>query len=276
MQMSDVIADMLTRIRNASNAKHDTVDVPASNMKKSIADILVNEGYIRSYQVIEDGKQGMIRITLKYSAGDQDFTAQLSLEELEAISRGAYIMGHPWGARGNAGIFGGVTESLRDKGVPPVVTTDGPSGIRLYDSCSLLPIGTLLACTFDTGLVENLFAHVGREMKDRGSDVLLAPGMNIHRNPLCGRNFEYFSEDPYVTGKIAAAAVRGIQSQGVSACHTAVSLRPVTGRSCSCWKRLRAISVPRPKLPSARPGWNPARMRPSCSSCTPGPRLPNP
>ena len=148
----------------------------------------------------------------------EDFTAQLSLPELEAISRGAYVMGHPWGARGNAGIFGGVTESLRDKGVPPIVTTDGPSGIRLYDSCSLLPMGTLLACTFDLELVENLFAHVGREMVDRGSDVLLAPGMNIHRNPLCGRNFEYFSEDPYVTGKIAAAVVRGIQSQGVSAC----------------------------------------------------------
>ena len=148
----------------------------------------------------------------------EDFTAQLSPEELEAISRGAYVMGHPWGARGNAGIFGGVTESLRDKGVPPVVTTDGPSGIRLYDSCSLLPIGTLLACTFDLELVENLFAHVGREMVDRGSDVLLAPGMNIHRSPLCGRNFEYFSEDPYVSGKIAAAVVRGVQSQGVSAC----------------------------------------------------------
>ena len=66
MQMSDVIADMLTRIRNASNAKHETVDVPASNMKKSIADILVNEGYIKGYQVVEDGKQGIIRITLKY------------------------------------------------------------------------------------------------------------------------------------------------------------------------------------------------------------------
>ena len=66
MQMSDVIADMLTRIRNASNAKHETVDVPASNMKKAIADILANEGYIKGYQVIEDGKQGIIRITLKY------------------------------------------------------------------------------------------------------------------------------------------------------------------------------------------------------------------
>ena len=159
---------------------------------------------------LRDVKEGRVSL--------EDFTAQLSLEELEAISRGAYVMGHPWGARGNAGIFGGVTESLRDKGVPPVVTTDGPSGIRLYDSCSLMPIGTLLACTFDTELVENLFAHVGQEMVDRGSDVLLAPGMNIHRNPLCGRNFEYFSEDPYVSGKIAAAAVRGIQSQGVSAC----------------------------------------------------------
>ena len=66
MQMSDVIADMLTRIRNANNAKHDTVDIPASNMKKAIADILVSEGYIKNVQIIEDNKQGVIRITLKY------------------------------------------------------------------------------------------------------------------------------------------------------------------------------------------------------------------
>ena len=71
MQMSDVIADMLTRIRNANDAKHATVDIPASNMKKSIADILVNEGYVKSYQVIEDGKQGVIRVTLKYTANKQ-------------------------------------------------------------------------------------------------------------------------------------------------------------------------------------------------------------
>ena len=66
MQMSDVIADMLTRIRNASNAKHATVDIPASNMKKSIADILVEEGYIKGYEIVDDGKQGIIRVTLKY------------------------------------------------------------------------------------------------------------------------------------------------------------------------------------------------------------------
>ncbi|MBR0326388.1 MAG: 30S ribosomal protein S8 [Clostridia bacterium] len=71
MQISDVIADMLTRIRNASDAKHETVDVPASNVKKAIADILANEGYIKGWQLIEDGKQGIIRITLKYTVGKQ-------------------------------------------------------------------------------------------------------------------------------------------------------------------------------------------------------------
>ena len=71
MQISDVIADMLTRIRNANSAKHESVDVPASNMKKAIADILKEEGYIANYQIVEDGKQGIIRITLKYGRGKQ-------------------------------------------------------------------------------------------------------------------------------------------------------------------------------------------------------------
>ena len=66
MQITDTVADMLTRIRNANSAKHDTVDVPASNMKKAIAQILVDEGYIKGFQLVEDGKQGIIRITLKY------------------------------------------------------------------------------------------------------------------------------------------------------------------------------------------------------------------
>ena len=71
MQISDVIADMLTRIRNANDAKHETVDVPASNLKKSIAQILLDEGYIKNYQIVEDGKQGIIRVALKYAAGKQ-------------------------------------------------------------------------------------------------------------------------------------------------------------------------------------------------------------
>lgn len=147
-----------------------------------------------------------------------EFVAQLDNIELEAITRGDYKMDSPLGAKGNAGAYGGVLESLREKGVKPIITTDGPSGIRLASCCSLLPIGTLLACTFNTELVEKMYTILAGEMKEKGSDVLLAPGMNIHRNPLCGRNFEYFSEDPYLSGKMGSACVKGIQSLGGSAC----------------------------------------------------------
>ncbi len=146
-----------------------------------------------------------------------EFAAQLNLTELEAISRGAYKMDSPLGAKGNAGAIGGVTESLREKGVPALITTDGPSGIRLLSYCSLIPIGTAFASSFDTELIEEVYSALSVEMKEKGSDILLAPGMNIHRNPLCGRNFEYYSEDPVLTGKMGAAAVRGIQKCGGSA-----------------------------------------------------------
>ena len=147
-----------------------------------------------------------------------DFVAQFDLVELEAISRGEGLMNSSLGAEGNAGTFGGVTKSLRDKGIPAMTTTDGPSGIRLMESCSLLPCGTAIACTWDEELVENLFDVLSKEMADRKTDILLAPGMNIHRNFLCGRNFEYYSEDPVVSGKIAAATVKGIQNNNRSAC----------------------------------------------------------
>lgn len=147
-----------------------------------------------------------------------EFVAQLDNVELEAITRGDYKINSPLGANGNVGVYGGVLESLRDKGIKPICTTDGPSGIRLVSCCSLLPIGTLLACTFNTELVEKIYTVLAGEMKEKGSDVLLAPGMNIHRNPLCGRNFEYFSEDPYLSGKMGSACVKGIQSLGGSAC----------------------------------------------------------
>lgn len=159
---------------------------------------------------LKDVKNGTVSL--------DDFVAQLDLTELEAISRGDYTMDSALGAKGNAGALGGVLESMRKKGIPAMITTDGPSGIRLQSCCSLMPIGTLIACSFDESLAEEMYAAAGREMTAKGSDILLAPGMNIHRNPLCGRNFEYFSEDPYLTGKIAAALVKGLQSVGVSAC----------------------------------------------------------
>lgn len=147
-----------------------------------------------------------------------NFVSTLSYEELEAISRGDYVMNSPLGAKGNAGVFGGVLESLREKGIPPVTTTDGPSGIRIAAYSALFPCGTALAATWNTELTEELYRLLGKEMRERGSDVLLAPGMNIHRNPLCGRNFEYFSEDPVTAGFMAAAVTKGLQSSGVSAC----------------------------------------------------------
>ncbi len=148
----------------------------------------------------------------------EDFVAQLSLDELEAISRGDYKMDSPLGAKGNAGAMGGILESLRNKGIPPMITTDGPSGIRLLSYCSLIPNGTALASSFNAELVEKVYAKISEELREKGSDILLAPGMNIHRSVLCGRNFEYYSEDPVVTGLIGAAAVRGIQACGGSAC----------------------------------------------------------
>ena len=145
------------------------------------------------------------------------FIAQLSFDELEALSRGDYNMGSPLGAPGNAGVYGGVSASLREKGVVPVTAIDGPSGIRLTASASLLPVGTTLACTWNDALVETLYAWVGKEMLLNEADALLAPGMNLQRDPLCGRNFEYFSEDPLLTGQMGINVVRGLQSTGVLA-----------------------------------------------------------
>lgn len=147
-----------------------------------------------------------------------EFIAQLSPEELFDLTKGYGPMNSPDGVAGNAGAFGGVTEDLKARKIPPVITADGPSGVRIKRICTLLPCGTALASTFNPELTEKLYQMVGAEAKHYEVDMLLAPGMNIHRNPLCGRNFEYYSEDPYLTGKMASAAVRGLQSNGISAC----------------------------------------------------------
>ena len=147
----------------------------------------------------------------------EEFLAQLTDEELCCIVRGEGMCS-PKVTPGTAGAFGGVTEALLHYGIPLGCCADGPSGIRM--DCGTIafamPNGTCLACSFNEELSEELYEWEGLELRKNQVDTLLGPGMNLHRNPLNGRNFEYFSEDPLLTGKMAAAQLRGMHKYGVT------------------------------------------------------------
>lgn len=206
-QVADITLDETKCIKQCESACNQSVDLRQRILGRLPEEISVTGD--KGYQLEDVANE---KITL------DAFIAQLSDAELEALTRGECGMNSSLGVVGNAGAFGGIIESLREKGVPPIITADGPAGLRLKKYTALLPCGTALACTWDDALVEQLFVQVGKEMNKHDLDVLLSPGMNIHRNPLCGRNFEYFSEDPLLTGKMAAAVVRGVQGQGRSCC----------------------------------------------------------
>lgn len=162
------------------------------------------------------GKNTLSDVKNKVCTMDE-FIAQFSDKELVQIIRGEG-MNSPLVMRGTAAAFGGVSEALREKGIPAVCCDDGPSGMRLDmgDEAFSLPNGTMLACTFDRELNRRLFSFVGLEMLKNHVECLLGPGINIHRNPLNGRNFEYFSEDPYLTGEMAIAQLQGLHERGVT------------------------------------------------------------
>lgn len=146
-----------------------------------------------------------------------EFIAQLSDYDLSCIIRGEG-MGSPRVTAGTASAFGGVSENLNGYGIPAGCCSDGPSGMRLDCGTKAfsLPNGTMIASSFNKELTSELFAFMGLEMAANKVDCLLGPGMNIHRHPLNGRNFEYFSEDPFLTGKMAAAELKGMAGAGVT------------------------------------------------------------
>lgn len=148
----------------------------------------------------------------------ETFIRQFTKEELATIVRGEG-MSSPLVTPGTASAFGGVGDKLFGYGVPIACTADGPSGIRMDSGlkATQVPIGTLIAATWDVELIEALYEMEGQELKRNQIDALLGPGMNIRRNLLNGRNFEYFSEDPLVTGVFATAMTKGIRKSGAHA-----------------------------------------------------------
>lgn len=194
--------------------KKDTEEVPLQtiSLKQRIEENLPKEMSITgnrgiTFDMVRDKK-----------ASAEAFVAQLKEEELAMIVRGEGMC-NPMVTPGTASAFGGTAPSLYRYGIPAVCTADGPSGIRMDSGlkATQMPIGTMLAASWNLPMVEALYELEGKELLRNEIDTLLGPGINIHRSPLNGRNFEYFSEDPYLTGKFAVAAVKGIGKTGAAA-----------------------------------------------------------
>ena len=182
-----------------------TVD-PQERRKQKLPETLAYTGD-KGYKLVDvlDGKVSM-----------ENFVAQIREEDLIAMFRGEGMCS-PKVTPGTAAAFGGVTESMKALGIPVGCCADGPSGIRMDCGTKAfsLPNGTALGCTFNTELVGDLYEMTGKELRLNKIDSLLGPGMNIHRNPLNGRNFEYISEDPLLTGRICAAQVKAMAKSGI-------------------------------------------------------------
>ncbi|MEY8390586.1 glycoside hydrolase family 3 C-terminal domain-containing protein [Lachnospiraceae bacterium 45-W7] len=247
-------ADAITTQNNASKLDNETVTAyvqEGSDYKTS--ELL--DGYEEKIETVAK-KESTLEDVVNKKATMQEFVAQLSQEELAKLCNGigmASFFGSVEpivGAQSDTvdGAAGETTSDLEKYKVPAIVLADGPAGIRInqeytsypteqdavsqtngtkmYQFCTAWPIGTLLAQSWDVDLIEEVGKAIGEELVEMGVTLLLAPGMNIHRNPLCGRNFEYYSEDPLLTGTIAAAETFGVQSNpgvGVTLKHFAVN-----------------------------------------------------
>jgi beta-glucosidase len=196
-------------------------------------------------EIPQTGDKGIKLADVKHGKNTMDeFVAQLTDEDLSLIIRGEG-MGSPKVTIGTAAAFGGVTKELKAMGIPTLCCTDGPSGMRLDSGKKAfsLPNGTCLASTFNVDLVEELYSYLGIEMLSNKIDALLGPGINIHRHPLNGRNFEYFSEDPLLTGLMAVAQVKALEKSGVTPVikHFCANNRETNRREMSSTVSSRAL-----------------------------------
>ncbi len=188
----------------------------AENFKKELVEYEVMRRTLMDKRkdevlTLEDVKAG--------NATLDELTAQLTVEEMAELCVGTERKNGDGNVIGSAsscvpGAAGDTTSSLLEtRKVPNLIKADGPAGLRLETPCTAIPIATTLAQSWDMDLIHRMGELVGEEMKQLHVDLWLAPGMNIHRNPLCGRNFEYYSEDPVLTGLCAATETKGVQSQ---------------------------------------------------------------
>lgn len=201
--------------KEANGVYHITYEeVPT---RKSFLASRIQERLPESFEITGD-KGFKLKDVYDKKVSIEDFVKQFNKEELATLVRGEG-MSSPLVTPGTASAFGGVSDKLLSYGIPIACTADGPSGIRMEGGlkATQIPIGTLLAATWDIELIEALYEMEGQELLRNQVDLLLGPGMNIRRSPLNGRNFEYFSEDPLITGAFAAAVTKGIRKGGAHA-----------------------------------------------------------
>lgn len=206
--------DELVLMKPGNKKEDGTYEITYVDSVKPTVDLAkrIEENLPKDMEIIGD-----VGITLQdVKAGKntvEEFVAQLTVAELAQIVRGEG-MSNPRVTLGTASAFGGMSDGLFSYGIPAACCADGPSGLRMEGKSVQLPIGTLLASTWNPNLVRELYTMEGKELRSNQVDTLLGPGVNIHRHPLNGRNFEYYSEDPYLSGTMAVAATGGIKDGG--------------------------------------------------------------
>ncbi|GEL11891.1 beta-glucosidase [Flavobacterium glycines] len=250
---------MISYAKTIENNKHQTIlDMNFSNIRKvvkvSLVSTLVVSGIswnqkgdnnkidknpiitINGFTFTDLNRNGKLDIYEDYRLAVedriQDLISKMTDEEKASMLIGIGMPGFdvntftfiPGADKGKVPGEAGGTYEIKRLGIPAVIVSDGPAGLRINPTrdndtntyyATAFPVGTALASTWNEELINNVGKAMGNEVKEYGVDVLLGPGMNIHRNPLCGRNFEYYSEDPLLSGTIAAAMVNGVQSNGV-------------------------------------------------------------